>query len=172
MEVQLSFYFFTSSPQIRAEKKHTAPPGVMGVIRRFSWTFQCRTCWLAFLSFSWTSWSEGIKVVASCECFDLVKHAAHWADPNTLPPSHLQALVAPLSRCLQILELLRGWVEGGGGTLVRQYPAVRDLQYGTEALQGPLLLLQELALLLLLLLSLQQPGKEVRAEIKLLKISV
>lgn len=39
-------------------KVNTAPAGVMGVISRFSWMFQCRTCWLAFLSLSWTSWKQ------------------------------------------------------------------------------------------------------------------
>lgn len=70
--------------------------------------------------------------------------------------SHLQALVASLPRFLQILQLLGGRVEGRGGVLV--CPSCRVLLYDTQALQGLLLVLQELELLLLLLLSLQHPA--------------
>lgn len=59
-QVESSSYF-TYQISLFADKENTSPPGVMGVISRFSWTFQCRTCWLAFLSFSWTSWNQNIK---------------------------------------------------------------------------------------------------------------
>lgn len=77
---------------------------------------------------------------------------------HTLSPSHLQALVAPLAGSLQVLELLRGRVQGGGGVLI--CAAVRGVPHGAEALQGPLLLLEQLELLLLLIFHLQQPGEE------------
>lgn len=56
------FLFFSVHIFKQARLRVTAPAGVSGVIRRFSWTFQCRTCWLAFLSFSCTSWEKIKKI--------------------------------------------------------------------------------------------------------------
>ena len=72
----------------------------MGVIRRVSWTFQCRTCWLAFLNFSCTSWNKEIKQNFLTFLLNNTKYAAHWASPITLT-----------SRCWWLLwrEARRSW---------------------------------------------------------------